>query len=77
MDIDKLIHLAGTFFHTHTYIAIGILAALAVITWLRPKMILKSILAIIAAVVVGYILYLLWQALMAGISGKEHMIDKY
>ena len=77
MDIDNLIHLAGSFFHTHTYIAIAILAAMGVITCLRPKLILKTILAIVAAVIVGYILYFLWQALVAGMSGKEHMIDKY
>lgn len=76
MNIDNLIHLAGSFFHTHTYIAIAILAALVIITCLRPKLILKSLLAIAAAVVIGYILYLLWQALTSGISGKEEMFYK-
>ncbi|MBS3754869.1 MAG: hypothetical protein KGY56_04140 [Desulfobacterales bacterium] len=76
MNIDNLIHLAGSFFHTHTYIAIAILAALAIITYLRPKLILKIIIAIVAAVVIGYILYLLWQALTSGISGKQEMFNK-
>ena len=76
MNIDNLIHLAGSFFHTHTYIAIAILAALAVITYLRPKLILKIILAIVAAAVIGYILYLLWQTLSSGISGKQEMFNK-
>ncbi|MFO8048078.1 MAG: hypothetical protein R6U29_03500, partial [Desulfosudaceae bacterium] len=74
MDLNEALRLANNFFYTHTYLAIGIVVALVIITCWRPKQVLKILLTILAAAVIGYFLYYLGQAMLSGMSGKENLI---
>ncbi|MFZ5564160.1 MAG: hypothetical protein ACOZBW_08900 [Thermodesulfobacteriota bacterium] len=76
MDLDYLLHLANTFFHTHTYLSMAIAAGLAVMACLRPKQMFKTVLVILACAAAACLLYYLGEATLSGLSGKEQMIQK-
>ncbi|MBS3759801.1 MAG: hypothetical protein KGY61_14180 [Desulfobacterales bacterium] len=77
MDLDELIRIANNFYYTHTYVAIGVIAALAIITFLKPKQTVKAVLILIGIIAAGYILFLISEALWSGFSDKSQMLDKY
>lgn len=76
MHLDSLISWAGGFYAAHPYWAIGIVAALLLLIFLRPKQILKILFFLILMAVAAYVLYLIGQAVLAGIAGKQQMINK-
>jgi len=77
MDLDNLFRMANNFIHTHTYVVIGIVAALVIITFWKPKQMGKLVLLILGAIAVIYILSLIGGALWSGFSDKGHMLNKY
>ncbi len=76
MNLNNIFRLANNFFYAHTWLTIGIVAGILLIVWWRPKQTLKIMLVILAAGVVGYVLYYLGQATLSGMGGKEQMINK-
>jgi len=77
MDLDNLFRLVNNFYYTHTYAAIGIIAAIVIVALLKPKQTAKALLILVGVVVVGYILYLIGGALWSGFSDKNQMLHKY
>lgn len=75
MDVDNLLRIVNNFFYTHTYVAIGIIAALAIITFLKPKQTIKTVLILLGIIAASYILYLISGALWSGFSDKSQMLD--
>ena len=77
MNLDNIFRIVSNFYYTHTYVAIGILAALAILTLWKPKKVLKTVFFIILGIAAAYILYLVGSAVWSGITGKEQMLHKY
>ncbi|MDZ7832440.1 MAG: hypothetical protein U5L07_11870 [Desulfobacterales bacterium] len=77
MDLDNFLRLVNNFYYTHTYAAIGIIAALAIIALFKPKQTVKALLIIAGVVAVGYILYLIGGAVWSGFTDKNQMLHKY
>ena len=77
MTVDDLTRIVMNFYHTHTIAAICVLAGLGILLLIKPKPVLKTIGVLVALCVVGYILYLLFDALFSGISGKKTIIHKF
>jgi uncharacterized membrane protein YfcA len=75
MDPTAIARLINNFVHMHPFIALGILAGVALIAYLKPKETFKFILLLLGVVAVGYILFHLGQATKSGLSGKGHMIN--
>ncbi|MFP4039861.1 MAG: hypothetical protein ACLFS7_04895 [Desulfosudaceae bacterium] len=76
MDLNEVLRLINNFFYNHTYLAVAIVVALVIITCWRPKQVLKILLTILAAALIGYFLYYIGQAMLSGMAGKETMITK-
>jgi len=76
MDLDSLFDWAAHFYAAHPYWAIGIAAALALLIFLRPKQVFKTLFILLLVAVAAYVLYLIGQAVLAGIAGKQQMINK-
>ncbi len=76
MDLDGIFQVVTNFFFQHTYIAFGILAALGVITYFRPKQMLRVFLVLLGAIIAGYLLYLLGDTTIGGFDFKENMISQ-
>jgi len=77
MDLDNLFRLVNNFYYTHTYAAIGIIAAIAIIFLLKPAKMTKFVLILLGVIALGYILYLIGGALWSGVSDKHQMFHKY
>ena len=76
MHLDSLFSWAGGFYAAHPYWTIGIAAALLLLIFLRPKQVLKTLIILLLVAVAAYVLYLIGQAVLAGIAGKQQMISK-
>ena len=76
MDLDSIFQVVTNFFSQHTYIAFGLLVALVVITYWRPKQMLRVFLVLLGAIIAGYILYLLGDITLGGFNAKKNMISQ-
>ena len=76
MHLNSLLNWAAYFYAAHPYWAIGIAAAFVLVIFLRPKEVLKILFILLLVAVAAYVLYLIGQAVLTGIAGKQQMISK-
>lgn len=74
MNLDELIRIAMNFYYTHTLISIGVLVGVGILLIIKPKPVLKTIGVLAVLVIAAYILYLLYDALFSGMTGKKKLL---
>jgi len=76
MTIENLLALARNFYATHTALALGILAFLALVTFLRPKEMFKLYITLLLLAAALYMISLFAGTVKSGSSQKDRMIYK-
>ena len=76
MDLNELIRIITNFYHAHTGVAICLLVGLGILMIVKPKPVLKTLGVIAGLIVAAYILYLLYDALFSGMTGKKELFLK-
>jgi hypothetical protein len=75
-NLNEIIEFFNRFIFYHPYISMGIAAALGILSYIKPKEVLKLVLIFLGFCVAGYILYYLWGAFQAGYLNKGEMVNK-
>jgi len=76
MDLEELIRIGNNFYYDYPYIIIIFAAVLLVFLYLKPKQFLKLIIALLVLGAVFYILFMIGEAMFAGISQKGKIVNK-
>jgi hypothetical protein len=76
MEIEQLLSWASGFYHSQPLLVLGIAAAAAVVTVLRPKQTAKTLGTLALLAVAAYVVYMIGEALLTGVEEKNRMIHK-
>ena len=76
MDFNTLIERCQVFFQNNRIVALAIIAALALLGYLKPKVFFKALMLALLLGVVLYIISLLGESTTTGIQQKDQMMYK-
>jgi hypothetical protein len=76
MNLEQMIIPCMNFFYTYKYLSIAVLVGLGVLSFLKPKQMLKGIMILGACFIVAYLLYYIGGATVTGVSQKGTLIHK-
>lgn len=76
MDLEELISIGQNFYYDQPIITIICVAVLIILLCLRPKQFLKLMITLLILGAVFYVLYLIGEATLTGVTQKEKIVNK-
>lgn len=76
MDLEELISIGQNFYYDQPIITIICIAVLLILLCLRPKQFLKLMITFLILGAVFYVLYLIGEATLTGVTQKGKIVNK-
>ncbi|MFN2366727.1 MAG: hypothetical protein ABR523_09760, partial [Desulfurivibrionaceae bacterium] len=76
MTLYSIISAGKNFYYSHPYLALAIIACLAILVLIKPKAAFKTVAAILILLLIIYLASLLGQTSLTGMNSKKQMINQ-
>ncbi|MCK4837374.1 MAG: hypothetical protein KAS94_01150 [Desulfobulbaceae bacterium] len=73
--MDNIVITCQNFYYTNTYLALAIVAGLALFVYFKPKAALKTLGAVLIFLLIIYFFSFLGKSSSIGMGNKKHMIN--